>query len=1003
MSLDPALVEAAILRKDAHAVRDLLKDATESDRRACAKALKDLLKGPGIPDYGMMMTPVPRLVFPEHMMVEPPSAALLRRIAEHNREAAMHEDHFKEQRRPHQEWHEIAGTLGFRLAVVGLAGGVAAAARALDEFSYSFDDVSQSDDLIIAVLADRRPDWLADLVDRYLRQGGIAAWPLARGLVRLGVIARPSVAEYTTLMPFALELSGAFLTLQQALLADPGLFDDEVWRLFTVPDAGGQLETADYRGPESTGETWSQALAVLSAEGYLDRSRLIDACLDAFNRDFNPNRVSWYATTLTGLDLSIDEMTSRSSKYLGLLAATSKTAITLGQASANRLLDAGRLEAAELLAASAPALLFPQKNIAMAQLKLIDKVAAKGPEAVALATAAAAVAFAHQRQDIQEAALALIRKYGVPSGPAFDEIRSRVPDLSAALGAQAAALGLPVDQAKPAADACDEIAELERRVAALSARSGLAGALSAVRRGEVPGPAEFKPDAGAELPPPITDPDELVHLLSILIEDAGDAISVERALGAVVRLSALPQRQRQLAAAPLLKRAETVMHDDAPFAGDVIASDIALLTWAWAGEPLPRVAPRESTGLRHDDHCDYAVSGTGQALTMAGIFSARAWEAARMIEAGRGGLLLAEPETDRGTISPARLLERMELLARQGDGPRNQYDRDVALLRLAPGATDALWRAWAALHGTAAEAARETYRAITTPLNFETVAGQPVESEIWRRYLEPVLLARTTGQVPIAADCPSWQLLTRLADPLADHGALTDVGRYWYNYDEAVAGWSIICPWQPEVAAAHLLRPLSAGLTSRTTPATAAIRSLHHRGHALGPVGHLALIEAMSGIEADTRIAASEVWSAACADGRLDPVLAAAALTAGTDCKLVKLNRVAESMERASHSALAGRRVVETVCAATDLIAAAPPNLHLLIELAARLGSSFGVPALPDEVGELATRRRGARLNVTAAQLVQAAERQPAGQRQAAVQALTALVTRAESLVRLSS
>jgi hypothetical protein len=40
---------------------------------------------------------------------------------------------------------------------------------------------------------------------------------------------------------------------------------------------------------------------------------------------------------------------------------------------------------------------------------------------------------------------------------------------------------------------------------------------------------------------------------------------------------------------------------------------------------------------------------------MAGMFSARAWEAAKIIAAGREGLLLAEPEFGRGAISQDRL------------------------------------------------------------------------------------------------------------------------------------------------------------------------------------------------------------------------------------------------------------------------------------------------------------------------------------------------------------
>jgi hypothetical protein len=43
---DAAAVEAAVRAEDASAVRELLADATEADRRALAKALKPLLAGP---------------------------------------------------------------------------------------------------------------------------------------------------------------------------------------------------------------------------------------------------------------------------------------------------------------------------------------------------------------------------------------------------------------------------------------------------------------------------------------------------------------------------------------------------------------------------------------------------------------------------------------------------------------------------------------------------------------------------------------------------------------------------------------------------------------------------------------------------------------------------------------------------------------------------------------------------------------------------------------------
>ena len=319
-----------------------------------------------------------------------------------------------------------------------MAGGVAAATRLAADYPLRYWDSGPTGphdfpaldtELVAQVLADRSPAWLADFTDRQLRQfGGIDAWPLARMLVRLGAIPRPAIAEYTTDMPLGLERTdpgytgygGSSRPTAELLLADPGLLEDEVWRLFTVPEASTALEKADrwLAMPDDSGAprtaTWSGALAQLAADGHLDRGRLLDACLGAFTRDFNPNRVTWYARLLEQLAPIEDEIAAREATYRGLLAARSKAGVTIGQQGLLRLADAGRVDVGALLDASSPALLFKQKSVATAQLKLIGKAAGLRPACAGDAAAAGAVAFGHERQDIQEAALALITKLGVP-------------------------------------------------------------------------------------------------------------------------------------------------------------------------------------------------------------------------------------------------------------------------------------------------------------------------------------------------------------------------------------------------------------------------------------------------------------------------------------------------------------------------------------------------------------------------------------------------------------
>jgi hypothetical protein len=163
-----------------------------------------------------------------------------------------------------------------------------------------------------------------------------------------------------------------------------------------------------------------------------------------------------------------------------------------------------------------------------------------------------------------------------------------------------------------------------------------------------------------------------------------------------------------------------------------------------------------------------------------------------------------------------------------------------------------------------------------------------------------------------------------------------------------LAGWPALCPWQPELAAAHLLRPLSDSLkpgSGRAGTAAAALGGLSPSGHALGEIGHLAVVAGLASAEPYVRIAAAEVWVEACRDGRLDPQLAARAIVTGVTGEPFKLNRVADGFQHASHDPVAAQRIVATVfAAADDLIPAKPSDLHLLLGLAARAGGPGRYP-----------------------------------------------------------
>jgi len=235
MSVDPGQLWDAIAGRDAPRVRDLLRGAGEADRAACAKALRPLLRD----DPALLKQLFPNPVYFAQLQAGP--AGLRGQQAE---DAKLW--------RQYREIYRLRDSAAFLAAALGLAGGVAEACRVAQEYDHYGQPASPDLDAIAGVLADRRPPWLAEFVDRHLNLQsrfliGVDAWQLARRLVRLGVIGRPGVPGYTTLMPAALYHAVPVqqrlaATPAQELLADPGLLQVEVWRLFTVPDAAWAVE-----------------------------------------------------------------------------------------------------------------------------------------------------------------------------------------------------------------------------------------------------------------------------------------------------------------------------------------------------------------------------------------------------------------------------------------------------------------------------------------------------------------------------------------------------------------------------------------------------------------------------------------------------------------------------------------------------------------------------------------------------------------------------------------
>jgi hypothetical protein len=839
-------------------------------------------------------------------------------------------------------------------------------------------------DLLEEVLADRRPPWLPDLVDAMLEGSyGGGGWHLTRGLFRLGVLERPTSSGYTITMIWSLKYSrrGGHAGISAALLADPSLLEDEIWRLFTVRDAGFAIQRADGLRGSSGGESWAEALATLAEHGHVDRGRLIDESLAAFNRGFAANRVGWYAELLDRLAPSSNEVFERIESYLSLLAAEAKPALAVGQRAARGLIQEGRIDSGLFLSRSEVALGHPQKSVVLDQLRLIGELMARDPAIVRTATAALETALEHPRSDIQDAARKLIDKYRRDdvSGTSAPFKTARV---SGSLRDHRTA-------APPEADASiperTSLAVRERigKLAVAIEDPMIRSVLESAENGIPAPPPHVGAGPGVRLPPPIDSPEELVGAFTILMEDASDALLVERVLAGAVRLSALPEKLRSVVGGATVKRALTRgSAGRGPFSGREIAADVACVALAWASgwdgqdEDWTRRPdfwsrqqerrPPDAAPLPQPNSVDVE----GRPTSMAGLLSARALECVRIINTRRRVELLAEPAFDRGGVDPEDLLRRLSTWS-QGAPARDPEPLDVeaAVLRLPPGLEEDFWRDWTRLVPHIAASARDSYSVARRPVPLGVVIGlphgyRPLRGWRWKLH---VLARVTESGAPANRGSRSWQLLTALTDPLRDHVKLA--GSNWYNthYAPIVAGWPLLAPWQPELVAAHLLRPLSDGLEPGPSAATAAVLALAHRDFVLGPIGHVALVAGLASAEADTRIAAAHVLTEAANDGRLRPQLAAEALVVGVGGGVFKLTRVASALQHTSRSALAAYRTIEIVFDAADqLVRIRPPNLHLLFDLAARFGAVVGRPALPSSIGEVAARKGSSQLLVTA-------------------------------------
>jgi Family of unknown function (DUF6493) len=470
-------------------------------------------------------------------------------------------------------------------------------------------------DLVYEVLEARGARLVETITRNTVEDGVQRAWPMLRLAVTRGLIDEPADGDaYVRGMVASFGWTGDDAAgTYHALVADPGLLDGEVWRIFDV-DCSTELSNANWSTTESgsrgPGENrWQLALVRLAGEGRLDRQRLLDASLSALVRDFRPSMVGWYAKLHEALEPTHDERRLRIDTYLSLAASPVPAAVKEGLSGLRAALDA--VPADDLARAATGPLSQKQKNLAVDMLRLLETKAKDDADTRATVLEAAALALGHERADVQERALALLERYP-------DEApRAALLDLAEAVAAP-----------------------LRARAGALTgiAKDTTAGP----REPQVVSPPPARPAATVELLRDAARPleavgsvDELIELAASLLEGRGTGDDIERLLDGVSRLcnERPPGFERRVAG--LLERLEEVSWWQ--FGGSA-GEAITVVVRAW-------ITGRRTRGLR-------------PVHTWLGFLVARALEVAGRAARRSARPLLAFPTHQGGWIDPDVLAER---------------------------------------------------------------------------------------------------------------------------------------------------------------------------------------------------------------------------------------------------------------------------------------------------------------------------------------------------------
>lgn len=407
-----------------------------------------------------------------------------------------------------------------------------------------------------------QPPWLDDWAEAILMQD-INNWPFVRRLIRDRLCRKPGCDEYTLGMMremrwrFASDTRDGkgngkkeFPTLQSALLGDPDLLKEDLWRIFEIEgDSECNLQALEPVNNASLAPSlnsindpavysWRYALVALAKAGHLPRARLLESSLAALGRGFTPHRAVWFAHLHDDLSPTTEEQQKHLKAYLGLLGSPNPSTAAFALEVLLALDKEKPVRGTEVLARIEPILALKAKASVKSALQWLARIVQCEPKLTGQTVRVAATALYHAAPDIQAAAFKFIETHGDRADAGLrqrlEECRQAVaatlkPRVEAWLKTPAAASGRPLPVKAPVAPKAKSVETPPKRSV-----------------------SRLDPALAIQ---PIATFDELLDRAAFMLANSAAVEEAERVLDGLLRLGASRPADFDQRVAPLLKLA----------------------------------------------------------------------------------------------------------------------------------------------------------------------------------------------------------------------------------------------------------------------------------------------------------------------------------------------------------------------------------------------------------------------------------------------------------------